>query len=449
MKIIIAGAGSVGTHLSTLLSKEQQEIIVIDNDEERLSNIDPYLDIMTVQGAPTSISTLKNAGIKDADLFIGVTPDESSNMTACLIAKSLGAKKTIARIDNYEYLLPKQKEFFLNLGIDSLIYPEMLAAKEIVSSLKISWIRQSWEFGGGALLLFGSKVRENAPILDIKLEELKKEVPFHIVAIKRGNETIIPRGYDCIKLYDIVYITTTRENMPYLKKLIGKENYKPIENVIIMGGSRIAMRTTQYAPENMHMTIVENNYDKCMWLNEHVNNNVLVIKGDGRDLDLLKSEGLKTTDEFIALTGSSETNILACLAAKKAGVRKTIAEVENIDYIGMAESLDIGSVINKKKITAGHIYQMMLKADVSNVKSLTFASADVAEFTITKKAKVCGQKIKDAGFPKGINIGGIIRDGKGIIADGNTVIQENDHIVVFCTQMMLKKIEKLFFPFFI
>lgn len=444
MKIIIAGAGSVGTHLSTLLSKEQQEIIVIDNDEERLSNIDPYLDIMTVQGAPTSISTLKNAGIKDADLFIGVTPDESSNMTACLIAKSLGAKKTIARIDNYEYLLPKQKEFFLNLGIDSLIYPEMLAAKEIVSSLKISWIRQSWEFGGGALLLFGSKVRENAPILDIKLEELKKEVPFHIVAIKRGNETIIPRGYDCIKLYDIVYITTTRENMPYLKKLIGKENYKPIENVIIMGGSRIAMRTTQYAPENMHMTIVENNYDKCMWLNEHVNNNVLVIKGDGRDLDLLKSEGLKTTDAFIALTGSSETNILACLAAKKAGVRKTIAEVENIDYIGMAESLDIGSVINKKKITAGHIYQMMLKADVSNVKSLTFASADVAEFTITNKAKVCGQKIKDAGFPKGINIGGIIRDGKGIIADGNTVIQENDHIVVFCTQMMLKKIEKFF-----
>ena len=417
---------------------------MIDNDEERLSNIDPYLDIMTVQGAPTSISTLKNAGIKDADLFIGVTPDESSNMTACLIAKSLGAKKTIARIDNYEYLLPKQKEFFLNLGIDSLIYPEMLAAKEIVSSLKISWIRQSWEFGGGALLLFGSKVRENAPILDIKLEELKKEVPFHIVAIKRGNETIIPRGYDCIKLYDIVYITTTRENMPYLKKLIGKENYKPIENVIIMGGSRIAMRTTQYAPENMHMTIVENNYDKCMWLNEHVNNNVLVIKGDGRDLDLLKSEGLKTTDAFIALTGSSETNILACLAAKKAGVRKTIAEVENIDYIGMAESLDIGSVINKKKITAGHIYQMMLKADVSNVKSLTFASADVAEFTITKKAKVCGQKIKDAGFPKGINIGGIIRDGKGIIADGNTVIQENDHIVVFCTQMMLKKIEKFF-----
>ena len=444
MKIIIAGAGSVGTHLSTLLSKEQQEIIVIDNDEERLSNIDPYLDIMTVQGAPTSISTLKHAGKKDAALFIGVTPDESSNMTACLIAKSLGAKKTIARIDNYEYLLPKQKEFFLNLGIDSLIYPEMLAAKEIVSSLKISWIRQSWEFGGGALLLFGSKVREKATILDIKLEELKKEVPFHIVAIKRGNETIIPRGYDCIKLYDIVYITTTRENMPYLKKLIGKENYKPIENVIIMGGSRIAMRTTQYAPENMHMTIVENKYDKCMWLNEHVNNNVLVIKGDGRDLDLLKSEGLKTTDAFIALTGSSETNILACLAAKKAGVRKTIAEVENIDYIGMAESLDIGSVINKKKITAGHIYQMMLKADVSNVKSLTFASADVAEFTITKKAKVCGQKIKDAGFPKGINIGGIIRDGKGIIADGNTVIQENDHIVVFCTQMMLKKIEKFF-----
>lgn len=444
MKIIIAGAGAVGTHLSTLLSKEQQEIILIDDNEERLSKVDPYLDLMSVHGSPTSISVLKDAGVKDADLFIGVTPDESRNITSCIIARSLGAKKTIARIDNYEYLLPKHKEFFKHLGIDSLIYPEMLAAKEIVSSLKTSWIRQSWEFGGGALILFGSKIRETAKILNMTLESVQKEVPFHIVAIKRGNETIIPRGSDMIMLYDMVYITTNKEYLPQIKKLIGKENYKPIENVIIMGGSRIGVRATQYAPENMNMKIIEDSYDKCMWLNEHLKENVLVINGDGRNIEQLKEEGIKNTDAFVALTDSSETNILACLTAKSLGVRKTIAEVENIDYIDMAERLDIGNVINKKKIAAGHIYQMMLDADVANVKSLTFANADVAEITVTEKSKIVNQKVKDIGFPKGITLGGLIRDGRGIIVDGNTIIKNNDHVVVFCTQMMLKKVEKFF-----
>ena len=445
MKIIIAGAGAVGTHLAKLLSRERQNITLMDDNEERLSTLSSNFDLMTVAASPTSINGLENVGARDADLFIAVTPDESRNMTACMLASNLGAKKTVARIDNYEYLLPRNKDFFHKLGVDSLIYPEMLAAKEIVSSIRMSWVRQWWEFYGGALILIGTKMREKAEILDVPLYKLGgPTLPYHIVAIKRGNETLIPRGDDAIRLNDIVYFTTTRKYLPYVRKVTGKEDYVDVRNVMIMGGSRIAVRTAQYVPDYMQLKIVDNDLNRCNRLTELLDDKTMIINGDGRDMDLLVEEGLKNTDAFVALTGNSETNILACLAAKRMGVSKTVAEVENIDYIGMAESLDIGSVINKKMITASHIYQMMLDADVSNVKCLTFANADVAEFTVKAGSLITKHPVKDLGLPKGMTIGGLIRNGEGIVVMGDTLIQPGDHVVVFCLSMMIKKIEKFF-----
>lgn len=445
MKIIIAGAGAVGTHLAKLLSGEKQDIILMDENEEKLSRMESNFDLMTVNVSPTSISGLKEAGVAGADLFIAVTPDESRNMTACMLATSLGAKKTVARIDNYEYLLPKHKEFFAKLGVDSLIYPEMLAAKDIVDAVKMSWIRQWWEFAGGALILIGTKMRSTAEILDVPLHELGgRNIPFHIVAIKRGNETIIPRGDDTIQLNDIVYFTTTKKYIPYIRKISGKEHYADIRNIMIMGGSRIAVRATQYMPDYMKVKIIESNMSRCNRLTELVDDDVMVINGDGRDMDLLMEEGIKNTEAFVALTDSSETNILACLAAKRMGVTKTVAEVENVDYINMAESLDIGTVINKKFIAASHIYQMMLDADVSNVKCLTIANADVAEFIVKPGSRITKCAIKDMGLPKGATIGGLIRNGEGILVTGNTIVQPDDHVVVFSLEMMIKKLEKFF-----
>ena len=445
MKIIIAGAGNVGTHLAKLLSRERQDIILMDDDEEKLSTLSNNFDLMTVTASPSSISGLKEVGVKEADLFIAVTPDESRNMTACMLAHNLGALKTVARIDNYEYLLPKNKEFFQKLGVDSLIYPEMLAAKEIVSSMRMSWVRQWWEFCGGALILIGAKMREKAEILDIPLHQLgSPNIPYHVVAIKRGTDTIIPRGDDTIKLNDIVYFTTTRKYIPYIRKIAGKEDYADVRNVMIMGGSRIAVRTAQYVPDYMQVKIVDYVLNRCNRLTELLDDRTMIINGDGRDMDLLIEEGLKNTEAFVALTGNSETNILACLAAKRMGVNKTVAEVENIDYIGMAESLDIGTVINKKMISASHIYQMMLDADVSNVKCLTFANADVAEFTVKADSKITKHLIKDLGLPKGTTIGGMIRNGEGILVTGDTLVRAGDHVVVFCLSMMIKKIEKYF-----
>ena len=445
MKIIIAGAGAVGTHLAKLLSREKQNITLMDDSEERLSALSSNFDLMTIVASPTSIKGLEEVGAKDADLFIAVTPDESRNMTACMLASNLGAKKTVARIDNYEYLLPRNKDFFHKLGVDSLIYPEMLAAKEIVSSIRMSWVRQWWEFYGGALILIGTKMREKAEILDVPLYKLGgPTLPYHVVAIKRGNETLIPRGDDAIRLNDIVYFTTTRKYLPYVRKITGKEDYVDVRNVMIMGGSRIAVRTAQYVPDYMQVKIVDNDLNRCNHLTELLDDKTMIINGDGRDMDLLGEEGLKNTEAFVALTGNSETNILACLAAKRMGVSKTVAEVENIDYIGMAESLDIGSVINKKMITASHIYQMMLDADVSNVKCLTFANADVAEFTVKEGSLITKHPVKDLGFPKGVTIGGLIRNGEGVVVMGNTQIQPGDHVVVFCLSMMIKKVERFF-----
>ena len=445
MKIIIGGAGEVGTHLAELLSSEKQDIILMDEDESKLSKMDSNFDLMTVCASPTSIQALKNAGVNDADLFIAVTPEESRNMTACMIATNLGAKKTLARIDNYEYLLPKHKEFFAQAGINSLIYPEMLAAKDIVDAIKMSWIRQWWEFYGGALILIGAKMKETAQILNVPLFELgSHNIPFHIVAIKRGNETIIPRGDDMIKLNDIVYFTTTKKYIPYIQKIAGKEHYPEVRSVMIMGGSRIAVRASQYIPDYIQIKIIESDLERCHRLTDLVDDKIMIINGDGRDIDLLLEEGIKNTDAFVALTDNSETNILACLAAKRMGVIKTVAEVENIDYISMAESLDIGTVINKKMIAASHIYQMMLDADVSNVKCLTFANADVAEFKVKEGSRITQKAIKDMGLPKGITIGGMIRNGEGMLVTGNTIIQPGDHVVVFCLEKMIKKAEKFF-----
>lgn len=444
MKIIIAGAGAVGTHLAKMLADERHDIVLMDANEERLANLESNFDLMTIVALPTSINSLKDVDVAHADLFIAVTPEESTNITSCILAHSLGAKKTVARIDNYEYLQPKNKDFFKKLGVDSLIYPEMLAAKEIADGLHLSWIRQWWEFCGGALVMLGVKLRDNALILNTPISQIQKEQPYHIVTIKRMGETIIPSGSDELLAGDIVYFMTSKRSLPYIRRITGKEEHATIRNIMIMGGSRIAMRAAQLVNTDMSVKIIDSDINRCHWLTDLVDDNVMVINGDGRDYELLEEEGISEVDAFVALTDNSETNILACLSAKRMGVFKTIAEVENIDYIGMAESLDIGAVINKKKIAASYIYQLLLDADVENVKCLTFANADVAEFVVKEGAKVTRSLVKDLTLPKGVTIGGLVRSDEGILVTGYTQILPGDHVVVFCLSSMIKQIEKYF-----
>lgn len=271
------------------------------------------------------------------------------------------------------------------------------------------------------------------------------EDPFHIVAIKRGDDTIIPGGNDCLQMYDLAYFMTTKQYIPYVRKIVGKEHYVDVKNVMIMGGGATAVRTVKTMPSYMDVKIIETDEQRCERLNSILEDEkALIINGDGRDLSLLIEEGIKNTQAFVALTGNAETNILACLTAKRMGVRKTVAMVENIDYVSMAESLDIGTIINKKSIAASHIYQMMLDANVHNVRFLMTANADVAEFIPSEGSKVTQKPVKDLGLPVGMTIGGLVRDGVGLLVSGNTMIQPGDSVMVFCHNVNMKKIEKFF-----
>ncbi|HUI33316.1 MAG: Trk system potassium transporter TrkA [Dysgonamonadaceae bacterium] len=444
MRIIIAGAGAVGTHLARLLVQENHDIILMDEDRERLSNIKDNVELLAQVGNCNSLKDLSDANVKNADLFIAVTPEESKNITACMLASNLGARKTLARIDNYEYLLPKNIEFFQKLGIDSMIYPEMMAAREIESALKNPWTRAWWELSNGSIILSGAKIRENAPISSRYIHELSREnKKFHIVAIKRDNYTIIPTGKDQVLPEDILYFTTLRKNLADLPEIMGKTSFET-KNIIIMGGSRIALQTVNYLPDNINVKIVEKDRERAEFLVEKTPSNVTVFLGDGRDTELLVNEGINEADAFLALTGNSEANILACIAAKQHGVKKTIAEVENLDYISLAEKFDIGTIINKKLIAASKIYELLLKADASNIKNLAFANANVGEIIAHPNSKVTRKLIKNLNLPSDITFGALIRNGEPMLIDGETLVEPYDQVVVFFLNRSMKSIEDFF-----
>ena len=445
MKIVIVGAGAVGTHLSKLLSREHKDCVLIDDNEERLSTLSDY-DVMTYNASPTSIKALKEADVQHADLFVGVTPEETTNITACIIAHNLGAKKTVARIDNYEYLSQQNRELFKQAGVDSLIYPEVLAAIDINNGLKLSWVRQRWDVHDGALTLLGIKLRETAEILNQPLREFSgPDDPYHIVAIKRGEDTIMPGGLDELRVGDLAYFMTTQEYIPYIRKIVGKEHYADVKNVIVMGGDKTAVRAALTAPDYMNIKIIEKSAERCERLNELLGDaDTMVIHGDGRDLGLLEEEGIRNTQAFVALTGNAETNILACLTAKRLGVRKTVAMVENLDYVKMAEELDIGTIINKMTIAASHIFQMLLEADVDNLRSLMLVDSEVAEFTASEGSRVTKKLVKELGLPTGATIGGLVRNGVGMLVNGNSQIEAGDSVMVFCHETKLNTIEKFF-----
>ena len=443
MRIVIAGAGEVGTHLAKLLSREDMEIGLLDEHQERLGDLSANYDILTKAGNPTSIHDQREIGVEGCDLFISVTPNEAENMTACLIANGLGAKRTLARIDNYEYLLPANKKFFEAMGLNHLIYPEVLAANEIEESLRTNWMRYHLHLCQGALELCIIKIRNTTRIIGKTFASgIYNHGKYRIVAIKRDQQTIIPRGQDMVMEGDLVYCMCPKENMEFMREELGK-NKRAIKNVIFFGGSRITRKAAMELKDEMNIKVIEKDRALCDILSEKVPD-ALIINADGSDMEVLKEEGIQDADAFVAVTDSSEANIFACLAAKRFGVRKTIAEVENLDYIPMAEGLDIGAVLNKKTIAASYIYQMLLDASVRGVHNLTSADAEIVEFYAKEGSRVTKDKVRDLDLPAEANIGGIVRAGEGILVNGDTQIIAGDLVVVFCKSHVIRNLERLF-----
>ena len=451
MKIVIAGAGEVGSHLAKMLSGEANEITVIDMRQDRLDALSATTDVITVYGNPSAINVLQEAGVSDADLFIAVNPSDSQdvNIVSAMLAKKLGSKKATARIDNEEYLSYENKYLFTEMGIDLMFYPEKIAAGEIVDLLKRTASTDSMDFARGKLQIAVFKLEESSSLLGMTMAEFSTVAAeqghnFRVVAIARGNDTIIPRFDTKFKYHDLVFIISKRDGMEMLMKYIGKRDIE-IRNVMILGGSPIGEIVARQMSKQMEtVKLIEMNKEKCLELSDKLPDNVIVVNGDGRNSDMLIEESIKDFDAFVAVTNSSETNILACVAAKSLGISRTIAEVENLEYIRLAESMGVDAIINKKLITAGRIYKFTLSNKVRFIKYMSGTNAEVLEYIVAPDTAITKHMLKDMNFPKNAIIGGIIRGNEAIIAVGDTQIQAYDRVAVFALPEAVKEVDRFF-----
>lgn len=450
MRIVIAGAGEVGTHLAKMLSNEEQNIVLMDQDGKKLERASHHLEVLPIEGSPTLLSDLERAHVAGADLFVGVTPDEATNVMACMLAKRVGARHTIARINNPEYLESEYNILMEELGVDSMIYLEELAAREIGSIIEYPWARQYVTLFNGALALVGVKVRNGAPIVGQYLKDLKTLLSgddgkyFHVVAIKRDFDTLIPRGNTRIEHNDLVFFTCDVDHIDLVRKLSGKIAPK-IERVVIMGASPVALRTISKISEDIQVALIDIDKDKCLRLSQELPHNVEIYHGDGRDPEIVDEVNLEESQVFIALTENSETNVLACLAAKRYNVYKTVAKEENIDYIPLAYRLDVGTLINKKLLAAGYIYRTLLGQDTGQVTCLSLVNnAEVIELVARRDSHIVGRRISDLKLPANMTFGGMMRNGRPCMIDGNTVFEPYDHVVIFYHDLTINTLKELF-----
>jgi trk system potassium uptake protein TrkA len=442
MRIVIAGAGEVGTHLAKMLSNEEQDIIVMDVDNKKLEPLENY-NLLTHQGSAISFSDLNAIKTGQCDLFIAVTKSEARNILSCSMAKKLGARKTVARIDNDEFFNQNWRAHFTTLGIDHLIYPEMLAAKEISSALKRTWARNWFELFDGELIVVGVKIRANARIVNQMLKDVSQISHFlHVSAIKRNREIIIPRGDDRVLENDIVYIATTHDHIEEVREVCGKQQ-TVVDNVLIVGGNDIAEQLIKRLGKSVDIKIIEESEARCEELAQRYPNCKLV-QGNFSDSELNEEESVSYYDAFIALGDNSAVNMMACMIAKTNYVQKTIAQVEDIQFINEAEALNIGTIVNKKLLASSRIYQIMIDADEDNARCLALSDAEVAEVIVQEGDRVTRADVKDLKLSRDFTIAGLVRDGQGQLVDGNTRIQAGDHVVVFCLQGAIHKLDKYF-----
>lgn len=443
MKIVIAGAMEVGTHLAKLLAKDRNDVVLMDADSDRINQL-TFINLMTMVGSPTSIHALRDAGVPTCDLFIAVTPLESTNIHACILAANLGARKTLARIDSFEMQKEESAEFYRRIGISRMVYPEMLGGQAIAEAIKRPWARQSFELCDGRLLLLGVKVREDAPIVGQTLMEVgqKHRGNFHIAAIERGDDTIIPGGADMILAGDLVYFISAPGKADVVRFACGKKE-RHLKRVVILGGTRLGVQTCYYLPKHLEVAFIEDDQHRAQYVMDKVPD-AKMVHGTRGNVETLSELNISEQDAFVAIGDNPDSNILACLTAKKLGVGKTVVEVTDVEQISMAHNLNIGSTVNKKILTASAIYQMLLDADKTNAKCFSLVDAEVADIVAQQGSRITMTPVCQLRLPKGITLGGLVRNGVGQIITGQTQIEPGDHVVVVCLNERVGTVERLF-----
>lgn len=444
MHIVIAGAGGVGFHLAQLISIENHDIVLIDTSEDVLFYAVTHLDVKTIKGDSASLSVLEKADVGKAEMVIAVTASEKNNILTASLAKKLGAKTTIARVRNEEYLEEEVQKSFGQMGVDKLISPINLAAKEISRLLERSWLTDTFDFEDGRISLMGITLDEDSCTIGkrlIDISEANKDISFRVTAILRSNETILPGRNTVLYRNDHIYLFTKKEDLSKITEIFGKKDTS-VNKVMIIGGTSLGLKTAQLLEKDYNVTLVEREKNTCGHLVEELHN-TLVVKGDPGNMELLLEEGLKEMDAFIAVTGNTETNILSSLMAKKEDRIKTIALVENTNYIHISQKIGVDTIINKKLIAANNIFRYLRKGNVEALTTLHGVEAEVIEFEIRKENRVTKKTIRALHFPEEARIGGVVRDGKAIIPTNDFQLKLHDKIIVFATPKAIRSIEKI------
>ena len=445
MNIIIAGDGEVGFYLAQALVDSNHNITIVDPHEELLKMVEAHTDLMTIVGESNSVGVLKQANVDKTDLVISVLHDEQTNILTAILAKKLGAKSTIARVNTLQNISEENKKIYEDLGIDFLISPEDIAGHEVTNILNRPEATEIFEMSDGKLSVFLIKLEEGARVLNKTLNEIASEhdhLDFRAVAIHRGQETFIPTGDTTFLPNDLVYVITKPEAMSELLSLGGKQKMD-VNNIMVVGGGRVGKVIAKQMENELNIKLIEFDKDRCMRLTDLLDE-TLIINGDARDINLLEDEGIENVDAFIAVTNSTETNILTCLHAKKFGIKKTIALVENIDYIEISQNIGIDSVINKKLIAASYILKYSMGDEVASLKCLSGINSDIVEMVARRGSQVTKKPIMELKMPEGAIIGGIIRGDEAFIALGKFQIKENDRVVIFAMPGVTQKVEKMF-----
>lgn len=443
MRIIIAGDGDTGTHLAQTLSVENQDIVLMGTDGAHLAELDASGNFITFVGSPVSASDLSQCGIDSAELFVAVTRDENVNLIAAQIAKGCGVKRCVARIDNPEYINPKILDILRTTGIDSVIYPELLAAHEIRQFIEHNWVSEWFGLHRGELIVAGVRISGNSP-LSHKLLRETATVPrmFHVAAIRRGTKMIIPRGDTSILPDDIVYFSILPENLEHLCSLCGRKHIR-VRHIMITGAGQVTENLLPLIGSEYEVTVIDPDKERCRVIASKFPKTI-VVNAAANDVATLKNEGIDHCDMFLALTGSSETNIVSCMVAREHGVPKTLARIEQLQYIPEAESLSIDKIINKKLLNVGKILNVLIDLNTTNAQCMSLDQAEIIELTAREKSKIVSRPICELSLPKEITIGGLIRDSKGILVEGRTQIMPGDHVMIFCVSGSLSKVERLF-----
>ena len=445
MKIIIAGAGDVGSHLAKLLSSESHDIYLLDENEERLNTISSQIDVFTIAGDAKSVEIMEQKLISTCDLLIAVTSSEETNMLICILGKKLGAKHTIARINDDNIISENREHFYNELGIDTLISPTHLATLEIERLINQAAFTDDIEFDNGKLTVFGISLSKKSILIDKSVREsadLNPNLSFKPLALHRNDLTLLVDGDTILKENDIVYFISLRESIENIITLCGKTSIE-IRDVMIIGGSRIGLNIAKLLEKNYNISLVEKDKAKCEQL-ASILKKTLVININGHDVKILEEEGLAEMDALISVTANSEMNVMTSLVGKNHGIKKTIARIENFDYINLSQSIGVDTITNKKIIAADKIFKFVRKGNVSSVANLHGTNAEIIEFIVKSNTKITKKPINQLNFPKDSNIAGIIRNGIPIIPFGDFQLIENDKTIVFSLTESIKEIEKFF-----